>query len=141
MNEVLAQSMGGRRFTLSLMAAFAGLALVLCAIGIYGVLSYAVRRRTREFGVRMAIGATSGRVRAEVLRQGLVMTGVGAVAGAAGAVLTASGLATIVPGITAFDAMPVAIASALLLGVSALACDIPARRAMRVDPIVALRDQ
>jgi predicted permease len=143
MDEVMSRSMGGRRFTLSLMTVFAGLALVLCAIGIYGVLSYTVRRRTREFGVRIAIGATSGRVRFDVLRQGFLMTAVGAGVGAAASILMSRWLATVVPGMTslhALNAVPVIAASAILLAASLLACDIPARRAMRVDPIVALRD-
>jgi predicted permease len=140
MNGVISRAMGGRRFTLSLMAVFAALALVLCAVGIYGVLSYTVSRRTREFGVRIAIGATGGRVRLGVVRQGLSMTLTGALCGSAAAVLMSRWLATVVPGLTALDAAPVAAAAAILVAVSAIAADIPARRAMRVDPITALRD-
>jgi putative ABC transport system permease protein len=140
MDELMSRAMGGRRFTLSLMAVFGALALALCAIGIYGVLSYMVNRRAKEFGVRIAIGATSRHVRLEVLRQGLAMTIAGAVGGGAAAALMSRWLAKVVPGMTSLDAWPVIVAAAVLLVVALLACDIPARRAMRVDPITALRD-
>jgi putative ABC transport system permease protein len=140
MDEVMSRSMGGRRFTLSLMTVFGALALTLCAIGIYGVLSYTVNRRTKEFGVRIAIGASMGRVRLEVLRQGLAMTGLGVVVGSGAAALMSRWLARVVPGMTLLDTPTVAAAAGVLLLVAILACDIPARRATRVDPIAALRD-
>jgi predicted permease len=140
MDEIMARSLGRRRFTLSLMGTFALLALVLCAVGIYGVLNYSVRRQTRDIGVRIAIGATRGRVRAGVLRRGLALAATGAVAGVLASVLLARWMMSVVPGLTSLEPWPIAAAAAILVLVSVAACDIPARRAMRVDPVTALRD-
>jgi len=139
LDQLLARSVGRRRFTLTLMGAFAALALTLAAIGIYGVLSYTVRRRTREIGVRLAIGATSARVRADVLGHGLRLAGLGAAIGLALAYALARWASSLVPGLSTPQAVPMVSAAALLILVAAIACDIPARRAMRVDPISALR--
>ena len=141
LDTMLTQSVGARRFTLTLMAAFAGLALGLAAVGIYGVLSYAVSQRSRDIGVRLAIGATTQQVRREVLRHGLALAAAGVVAGLAASFGLAKWLGTLVVGLAAPTFWPPVAAAAVLLGVAAFACDIPARRAMRVNPIATLRSE
>jgi putative ABC transport system permease protein len=140
MDRVLETARGGPKLTVSLMAAFAALALILAAIGVYGVMSYAVTRRTQEVGIRMALGARSGQVLTMVLREGMrtivIALAVGLAGAAAGTRLLASqlfGVSTVDP--VTFTAVPV-----LLALVALAACYLPARRASRVDPIVALRN-
>ncbi len=128
-----------RRGITLLLGLFSGLALLLAAIGLYGVLSYEVTQRTREIGIRGAIGASRGQIVGLILRQGMRKTGVGLAAGLLGTVLLARYLGTLLFGITAADAVSYISVLALLGGVSLLACWLPARRAARVDPIVALR--
>jgi putative ABC transport system permease protein len=139
--RLLADSVGRRRFTLTLMLAFAGLALLLSAIGLYGVLAFIVGRRTREIGVRLALGASAGAVRRGVLRDGLVLAAIGSLAGVGLALLAARSARTLVPGVAGLDALALGAAVAVLLAVAALACDIPARRASRIDPMTALRTE
>jgi putative ABC transport system permease protein len=139
LDELLGRSVGRRRFTLTLMASFAGLALVLATIGIYGVVSYLVSRRTREIGIRLAIGATRGQVRRAVLSQGLGLAMLGVAIGTVLSIELTQWTRAVVPGLAAPQALPMTAAAALLVAVAAVACDIPARRAMRVDPMTALR--
>jgi putative ABC transport system permease protein len=141
MEQVLGQSMGTRSFLLVLLTAFAAVALLLAAIGIYGVMSYAVEQRTNEIGIRMALGAGRAQVLGMVLRQGILLTAAGVAAGLAGAFGATRVLSAILYGIKATDPATFA-AVALVLGVVALlAILMPAHRATRVDPVVALRWQ
>ena len=128
-----------QRLATLLLGGFAALALLLATIGIYGVVSYAVGQRTREIGIRLAIGAQSGDVLRMVLRQGFVLTVFGIAIGMAGAALLTRVLAGLLYGVRPMDPVTFASGVALLAGTSFLATLIPARRAMRVDPIVALR--
>ena len=122
-----------------LLGVFGALALVLAAIGVYGIMAHAVGQRTREIGVRLALGATAGDVWRMVLRQGLGLTVVGIVVGAALAAAGASSLSRLLYGVSGFDPLTFAAIAAVLLGVALLAVGIPAYRASRVDATEALR--
>jgi putative ABC transport system permease protein len=139
MNRVLYEARGGPRFTVWLMAAFATLALVLAAIGVYGVMSYAVARRTQEVGIRMALGARRGQVLAMVLREGMRTIVIALIVGLVVAVATTRLLSSQLFGVSAVDPLTFAVVPVLLAVVALAACYLPARRASRVDPIVALR--
>ena len=141
MDNLLADSVSPQRFSSVLVAIFAALALLLAAIGIYGVMSYAVSQRTQEIGVRMALGAQIGDVRGMILGQSLKLTLVGVAVGLAGAFGVARFLASLVFGIGTHDAGTFAGVALLLLLVALAASWIPARRAMQVDPMVALRHE
>jgi ABC-type antimicrobial peptide transport system permease subunit len=118
---------------------FGIVALILAAVGLYGVTAYTVNQRTNEIGVRMALGALYGNVLVLVLRQGLTMAGIGIAIGIAGAFGAARLLSSLLYGITPTDPLTFVIAPAVLLAVAAVACWIPARRAARIDPMLALR--
>jgi len=139
MNEVIAKSLAARRFSMILLCLFAGIALVLSCVGIYGVISYLVQERTREIGVRMALGAQRGDVLLLVLRQGAAMALLGVVAG----VLLALGLTRLIGGqlygVRPYDPLTYLSVGLVLMVVALAACYIPARRAAQVDPLVALR--
>jgi putative ABC transport system permease protein len=122
-----------------LVAIFAGLALVLAAVGIYGVMSYTVSRRTQEIGVRMALGAQMSSVRHMILGQTLKLAVMGVGLGLAGASVVARFLTSMLFGVGIYDPATFLGVAALLIAVALAASYIPARRAMRVDPIVALR--
>jgi putative ABC transport system permease protein len=139
MEARLSASVAAPRFYAILLGLFALLALVLAAVGLYGVLSYNVSQRHREIGVRMALGAEGRDILALVLRQGLLLTLVGVVIGLAAALGATRFLTTLLFGVTATDPMTYAGISALLVVVAIAACWIPARRAIRVDPMTALR--
>jgi ABC-type antimicrobial peptide transport system permease subunit len=129
----------GRRFALVLLTLFAGTALLLAAVGIYGVLAYAVAQRTRETGLRIALGAGVADILAQVLGEGLRRTAAGIAVGLVAAVLAAHGLRSLLFGVGATDPATYAGVVALLLGVTLAACLLPAWRAARLDPIRALR--
>ena len=139
MDEVISRSTASRRFSLVLVGAFAVLALTLAAIGIYAVLAYTVARRTHEIGVRMALGARSGDVVRLVLGQGLQFTAIGIVFGVAGALVLMRFLESLLYEVRPTDPPTLVVVLLLLVSVSVAASYLPARRAMRVDPMVALR--
>jgi putative ABC transport system permease protein len=139
MTEVIAESIAEPRFRTTLLGLFAATALLLAAIGIYGVISYNTGRRTREIGIRVALGAQRRDVLRLILREGFALSAAGAALGILGAAMLAHFLATLVFGISTGDPFTYLSVTGLLLGVALLACYIPARRAMRVDPMVALR--
>jgi putative ABC transport system permease protein len=139
MEKVLFESVGRPRFLMILVMLFAAVALLLAAVGTYGVLSYAVAQRTREIGVRMALGAQIGQVLRMILGQGALLAGLGLLLGVGGAVLLRRILASLLFGVTPTDPLIFATVVALLAVVSFVACYFPARRAARVDPLIALR--
>jgi putative ABC transport system permease protein len=141
MDEVIDDNTQGQQFLSLLVGSFAGLAALLAAVGIYGVLSYSVTQRTREIGIRMSLGATQGRVLAEVLRQGMLLTAVGSAIGIAGAFAAGKILATLLSQVKPGDPSILVATTALLAVVALIACYLPARRAARLDPTNALRHE
>jgi putative ABC transport system permease protein len=139
METLLAESASERRFVLILFEAFGLVALALAGSGIYGVLSGSVTERTREIGVRSALGATRGGIVALIVRQGMTLTALGALLGVAGALLASQALGALLFGISRFDPFTYIAAIVLLSAVAAMACVVPAWRAARIDPMVALR--
>jgi putative ABC transport system permease protein len=139
MEDVVGATMSTPRFTGLLMMVFAGLAMALSAIGIYGVLSYVVSRRTREIGIRVAIGAGRMQILRLVLGQGLALTGAGVLIGVAGAVMAARLMRNMLHGVTPGDPLTFAAVAGVLMVVASLASLVPALRATRVDPVVALK--
>jgi putative ABC transport system permease protein len=139
MSALLSGTAADRRFALVLFEAFALVALVLAAAGIYGVLAGSVAERTREIGVRTALGASRRSILALVVRQGMMLSGLGVVIGLAGAAAASQAIAAMLFGVSRLDPVTYVAVIALLLAVSALACAVPARRAASVNPIEALR--
>ena len=140
--QIVADSMSGQRFPMILLGAFAGLALLLAAVGIYGMISYSITRRVQEIGIRMALGADKRNVLRLFIGQELRLVFAGIVVGAVGALIltrTLSSLSHLLYGVGSSDPLTFATVSAVLISVAALACYIPARRATKVDPMVALR--
>jgi predicted permease len=139
LDEAVSRSVAEPRFALVLLATFAALAFVLAIVGIYGMLSYVVSRRTREIGIRLALGAESGRVVRAVVAEGAVVAAAGTLAGAA-ATWAASGLLTgMLHGVTPHDPMTFAVTAAAFMAVAVVACWVPASRAARVHPVEAIR--
>jgi putative ABC transport system permease protein len=141
MDEVIAGALSRPRFNLLLVGSFAVLGLLLAAVGIYGVVSFVVAQRTREIGIRMALGARRADVRRLVLREGMAPVVAGVACGLLAAAITTRALRSMLYGVTPFDPVSLAAAPALLGAVALLACLVPARRATAVDPIVALREE
>ncbi|HEY8835822.1 MAG TPA: ABC transporter permease [Chthoniobacterales bacterium] len=138
MDDVVANSLGTRRVSMQLFAVFACAALLLAALGIYGVLAYSVTQRTQEIGIRMALGAQRSDVLALVIRQGMTLSVIGVVVGLAGAFALTRLMANLLFGVAATDPLTFVAIPLLLLFVALVACYLPARRAARLDPTVAL---
>ncbi len=141
LEEAVGSSFDNRRAVMLLLAAFAGLALFLSALGIYGVLAYDVSQRTREIGVRSAIGASRGQIAGVIVRQGLWKAGIGVVLGLIGAALLSRSMTTLLFNVRPTDPAVYAAVSFVLIAVALLASYLPARRASRIDPLIALRDE
>jgi len=141
MDERIGRSLSSRRFSMVLLALFAGLALTLAAVGIYGVVAYAVTERTHEIGVRVALGAQRRDVMAMVVGQGMTMTLVGTAIGVAASAALARLMSSLLFGVSAVDPATFVAIPLLLVAVALAACYVPARRAMRVDPLQALRSE
>jgi putative ABC transport system permease protein len=139
MEQLVASSLTRQRFYAAVMGVFAAIAVLLSAVGIYGVLAYAVGQRTREFGVRTALGARSRDVLAMVLRQGLRLTSIGIGVGLAGAIALTRYIEGMLYGVTPLDPLTYVAVAALFAAVTSIASYLPARRATRIDPMVALR--
>ena len=139
LKDVVADSVAEPRFRMALLGAFALTALLLAAVGVYGLISYSVAQRTREIGIRVALGARPAQVTVPIMREGLWLAALGVGIGLAGAFAATRLLATFLFGIEATDPLTFAAVTGLLLGVALLACYVPSRRALRVDPLTALR--
>ncbi|MDR3700121.1 MAG: ABC transporter permease [Candidatus Sulfopaludibacter sp.] len=139
MEEIISRSLAERRFTLLVLVIFAAAALLLAVVGIYGVMSYAVTRRTHELGIRATLGATRGEIVVLVLRQGMKLACGGLAAGLVAAIALTRFMAALLYGVRPADPATLAAVTLLLGAIALLACYIPARRATRVDPVVALR--
>jgi ABC-type antimicrobial peptide transport system permease subunit len=141
LDERIGAAVARPRFNATLLASFAGAALLLSAVGVYGMLSFSVSSGLRDIGVRVALGAAAGRILTLVLGQGLRLAALGGVIGAVASFVTARLLRGVFPDAPAWNAQLVGAASLVLLAVSAVAAIIPARRASAVDPIVVLRSE
>ncbi|HST22854.1 MAG TPA: FtsX-like permease family protein, partial [Blastocatellia bacterium] len=139
MDQLVSVAVANPRLNLVLMGIFAGVALILATVGIYGVMSYSVTQRTHEIGIRMALGAQTSDVMKMVVIQGMALTGAGVIAGLAGALLTTRLMSSLLFGVSATDPITFGVISLILTGVALGACFVPARRATKVDPMIALR--
>jgi putative ABC transport system permease protein len=141
MDDLIGSSLGQRRLSMLLLGAFSGIALLLASIGIYGVMSYSVAQRTRELGIRMALGAARQRVLGLVVGQGMALAGAGIAIGLVGAFGLTRLLGTQLYSVSATDPSTFVVVAVILAGIALVASLVPALRATRVDPIVALRDE
>jgi ABC-type antimicrobial peptide transport system permease subunit len=141
MTENFVLEEGAPRFAAQLMGGFSLAALLLAALGVYGVIAFTVAQQTREIGLRAALGADAGRMLAVIVRRGLTLAGAGVFLGVLVASAALRGLRAVVPGIPAMDVMALVVASVALVTVALLACLIPAARATRVSPVVALKGE
>jgi len=141
MDQIIDESMAGDRFAAFLFGGFAGIALLLAALGIYGVMSFAVAQRTHEIGLRMALGAGTGRVLGLVLREGMILALIGLALGLGGAYFVGRVMHTLFYDVSTIDITAFSAVAALLVLSALLACYVPAQRATRVNPIQALRQE
>ena len=139
MQDMVASSLLRRKFAMLLLSIFAGLAMLLAAIGLYGVMSYTVSQRTHEVGIRMALGARKEDVLKLVVGQGMRLAGLGVAVGLAASIALTRLMSSLLFGVSARDPITFGVVAALLVGVALLANYVPARRAAKVDPMVALR--
>ena len=138
-DQLVSNSLGQRRLNLSLLVTFAGLALALACVGVYGVLGYAVTQRTHEFGIRMALGATRADVLKQVLLEGGRVAALGLGLGLTAALMLTRLMVSLLFGVKPRDPLTLGVAATILIFIVLAACYIPARRATKVDPVVALR--
>jgi putative ABC transport system permease protein len=141
MDEIVARSLSDRRFSMMLLGAFATIALVLASIGIYGVMTYSVSQRTREIGIRLSLGAKPTDVLHLVVRQAARLVATGVVVGFAAALLVTRLLTGLLFAVSTSDPVTYLLVALLLAGFAIAACLLPARRAMRIDPLVTLRSE
>jgi putative ABC transport system permease protein len=141
MQERLYDSLARQRFATAMLGAFAAFALLLAAVGVYGVISYLVTQSTHDIGLRLALGAQPGQILGLVLRQGMALAAAGIVAGLIGAAALTRVMASLLFGVSATDALTFGLVAAILAAVVCVATLIPARRATGVDPMVALREE
>jgi putative ABC transport system permease protein len=141
LDDIVSRSVRDQRASVLLLGSLGGLALLLTATGIYGVLAYAVAQQTREIGVRMALGASRGNVLRLVLGRGLLLVAIGSALGLAASFALTRLMTNMIYEVSARDPLTFAGVAAVLLAVALAACYVPARRAMRVDPMVALRHE
>jgi putative ABC transport system permease protein len=141
LESVLSESVAGPRFRTMLLGVFAGVALILASVGIYGVISYGVSQRTQEIGIRMALGARATDVLKLIVNHGMKLALIGVAIGLAASFALTRLLVSLLFGVTPTDALTFAGVSSLLVAVTLIACYIPARRATKVDPLVALRSE
>lgn len=141
MEDRLHDSLARQRFSSTMLGAFAAFALLLAAVGIYGVMSYLVTQSTHDLGVRVALGARTGNIIGLVVRQGMELAAIGILAGLAGSVAVTRVMASLLFGVSATDAVTFGAMTLILALVALAATIIPARRATRVDPVVALREE
>jgi ABC-type antimicrobial peptide transport system permease subunit len=139
MNERLSNSVADRRFNLLLLGCFAAMALLLAGVGVYGVISYLVTQRTREIGIRMALGAQSADVARLFIKQGMAMVMLGVALGSLGAFALTRVMTSLLFNVSANDPLTFACVAVSLLLVALAACYLPARRATRLDPLASLR--
>ena len=139
--ELLAGSVSPQRFTLMLLGGFAALALLLAGVGVYGVIAYAVGQRTREIGIRMALGAAGREIRRAVILPAVGLAALGVALGSAGALLLGRLVAPDLYQISPHDPLTFAVVAGILLAAAWAACALPARRASRLDPLIALRSE
>jgi len=139
LSSLVDTAMAPTRFALTVMSVFAGVALCLAVVGLYGVLSYMVRDRSQELAVRIAFGAERGNILALVLSRGLVLTIVGVVSGLAASVLVTRSLQSLLFGVRPVDPVTYAVIATVLTAAALFACYVPARRATQIDPIETLR--
>jgi len=140
LERVLTSSLSPQRITAGMLSVFAGIALLLAVIGIYGVMSYTVNQRTHEIGIRMALGAQQGDVVRRVLRHGLVLAALGIAIGGFAALMMTRGMKTLLHDVSPTDPLTFSIVAVILAVVAVLGSWLPARRAAAVDPVVALRE-
>jgi putative ABC transport system permease protein len=141
MEHLFSKSIANRRYNMLLLGIFAGLALILSMIGVYGVMSYSISQSVHEIGIRIALGAQNSNILRMVLGKGAVLAGIGLVVGTVGAFALTRVMTSLLFGVTTTDPSTFAAVVAGLFTVTMLACYVPARRAMRVDPMVALRNE
>jgi predicted lysophospholipase L1 biosynthesis ABC-type transport system permease subunit len=141
LENIVQDRLQGSRTTATAVGILAALGLILASIGLYGVMSYSVARRKREIGIRMALGARPGDTVGLVLSRGMTLAGVGAAAGVLGALAAARLLANMLYNVSPYDPMTLAAVVAVMMAVSLAACYLPARRAVRVDPAVTVREE
>jgi len=141
LEQIVNQSMLANRVTSTLLTAFASMALLLAAVGIYGVMAYTAAQRTREMGIRAALGASAGSLRALIFQEGIRVAFIGLVIGLAGMFPTIDVMSSMLYGVDTYDPLTIAVVAGVLSGVAGLACFLPARRITNADPMEALRYQ
>jgi len=141
LDSLIAQSLAPRRFVIQIVASLSGLAFLLAAIGIYGMLSFSTAQRTGEIGLRLAMGASTDNIMTMVLREGMTLAAAGVTIGLAAALALRQGISSLLYGVSPADPLTIVGTTALLLAVALVACYMPARRATAIDPLTALRSQ